>query len=101
MNDINSNADIEALNYQNNLLNWANNLQGAMNGYYDLDSTISQMTANNQNSAAGQNLQYANYNNQSNGGGLFSGLSAAGSLLGGIGTLASGWGSLSKNTGGK
>ena len=100
LNDINANADTEALNYQNNLLQYAKNIQAAMNGFYDLDSSLSQMTANNQNSAAGQNLQYANYNNSSSGNGLFGGLSAAGSLLGGIGTLASGWGSLSKKTGG-
>lgn len=100
LNDINANADINSLNYQNALLNYANNLQGAMNNFYDLSSSTAQTSANNQQNAAAQNLQYANYNNSSNGNGLFSGLSAAGSLLGGIGTLASGWGSLSKKTGG-
>ena len=101
LNDINANADINALNYQNALLGYANNLQGAMNGYYDLDSSTAQTTANNQQNAAAQNLQYANYNNSSNGlSNLFGGLSSAGSLLGGVGTLASGWGGLAKKTGG-
>lgn len=63
LNDIVSNADLQALNYQNNLLNYANGLQGAMNNYYGLASNSAQQTAGNQQNAANQNLQYTNYNN--------------------------------------
>ena len=99
LNDINANADINALNYQNALLNYANALQSAMNGYYDISSSTAQTAANNQQNAAAQNLQYANFLN--NGGRLWDGLSSATSLLGGLGTFASSRGGLAKKTGGK
>lgn len=84
------------------MLNYANALQGSMNNFYDLGSSISQANTNNQQSAANQSLNYWNSEqlaNRSNSG-LFGGLSAAGSLLGGVGTLVGGWGGLAKKTGG-
>lgn len=106
LNDINTNADLAALNYQNNLLNYANSLQGAMNNYYDLSGAISQTNALNQQNAANQSLGYWNAENLANSSAnsnLFGILSGTGSLLGGLGTLASGWGStggLAGKTGG-
>lgn len=100
-----ANKEMNALNYKSNLLNYANALQGSMNNFYDLTNSLTQSSANNQQNAANQNLSYWNAEQQANNSnGLFSGLSAIGSLLGGAGTLASGWGgvagSLAKNTGG-
>lgn len=63
LNDISNNADFNALNYQNALLNYANSLQGSMNNYYNLASSAAQQTAQNQQNAANQNLQYTSYNN--------------------------------------
>lgn len=100
--DLAANKEANALNYKSNLLNYANALQGSMNNYYDLSGSMAQTSANNQQGAANQSLNYWNAEqlaNKSNSG-LFGGLSSAGSLLGGIGTLASGWGSLAKKTGG-
>lgn len=100
--DLAANKEMNALNYKGNLLNYANALQGSMNNFYDLSGSLSQANANNQQSAANQSLNYWNAEQMANrsNSGLFGGLSAAGSLLGGIGTLASGWGGLAKKTGG-
>ena len=100
--DLAANKEMNALNYKGNLLNYANALQGSMNNFYDLSGSLSQANANNQQSAANQNLNYWNAEQMANrsNSGLFGGLSAAGSLLGGFGTLASGWGGLAKKTGG-
>lgn len=100
--DLAANKEINALNYKNSLLNWANALQNSMNNYYDLSGTMSQQSANNQQTAANQNLGYWTAEQQANnsGGGLFGTLSSIGSLAGGIGTLAGGWGGLAKKTGG-
>lgn len=102
LSDINNNADLNALAYQQNLLNFANALQGSMNGYYDLGSSMAQLTAGNQANAANQNLSYDSYNNpvSNAGSSIFGGLSSIGSLAGGLGQLAGTWGSLSKKTGG-
>lgn len=83
LNDISTNADVNALNYQNGLLGYANNLQNSMNNYYNLASQTAQNTANNQQSAANQNLQYTSYNNSL--GSTGSNLLSAG--LGLVGTL--------------
>lgn len=104
LNDISSNADINALNYQNNLLGYANNLQNSMNNYYNLASSAAQQSANNQQNAANQNLQYTAYNNSLNNGNnlLSTGLGLAGTLAGAYfgGSLGSSAGSLASKTGG-
>lgn len=66
LNDINSNADFQSLAYQQNLLDYANNVQGSMNGYYDLASNFAQNAASNQQSAANQNLNYWQAQQQAN-----------------------------------
>lgn len=84
LNDISNNADLQALNYQNGLLGYANNLQNSMNGYYNLASSSAQQSAQNQQNAANQNLQYTAYNNSLNNGGnlLSQGLGLAGTIAG-------------------
>lgn len=84
LNDISSNADLNALNYQNSLLGYANNLQNSMNNYYNLASSTAQQTASNQQNAANQNLQYTAYNNSLNNDSnwLSQGLGLAGTIAG-------------------
>lgn len=97
LNDINANADLNALNYQNALLGYANNLQGSMNNYYNLGNSSAQTAAANQQNAANQNLQYTAYNNSIGNQGLsnvLGGINSIASLAGGIGTLGSGIGAL-------
>lgn len=103
LSEISANADTNALQYQQNLLNYANSLQGAMDNFYNLALNTSNSTAQNQQAGANQNLAYTSYNNSVANQGLntaISGISALGSLAGGMGTLASGWGGLAKKTGG-
>ena len=101
--DLAANKEMNALNYKGSLLNYANALQGAMNNYYDLSGSIAQTNANNQQSAANQNLGYWSAEQQANNasGGLFNTLAGIGSLAGGIGTLAGGWGSIGGGLAGK
>lgn len=66
LNDISSNADTQALAHQLDLLNYANSLQGSMNNYYNLASSLSQTAAQNQNSAWNQNLQQWNAQEMAN-----------------------------------
>lgn len=113
LSDISANADFNALNYQNALLNYANSLQGSMNNYYNLANNTSQNTAANQNTAWNQNVQdfqnrMAEWQaNQARNNWLSSGIGLVGTLggaaLGGPigsaigGSIASG---LAKRTGG-
>lgn len=98
LSDIAANADNNALLYQNNLLNYANSLQGAMDNFYNQALGTTQSTANNQQNAAQQNLQYQAFNNQIGNsglsnlyGGVQAGSGLASALLGtdGIASLAS------------
>lgn len=91
LNDISNNADLQALNYQNGLLGYANNLQNSMNNYYNMATGMAQNTASNQQNAANQNLQYTAYNNSISGSGLGSQLLNAGvGLAGTLGGAALG-----------
>ena len=115
LSDISTNADYNALNYQNALLNYANGLQGSMNNYYNLANTTSQNTASNQNTAWNQNVQdFQNQmqewaaNRASGNNWLTTGLGLAGTLggaaLGGLGAGIGGGiaaNTLAKMTGGK
>ena len=108
ISDITTNADTNALNYRNALLDYANALQGSMNNYYNLANSTSQNTASNQNTAWNQNVQdfqnqlavwQAKQNAQNSL--LNAGIGALGTLGGGaLGGMAAGK-TLASLTGGK
>lgn len=107
ISNISQQAPLASLDYQNSLLNRANNLSNSMKGYYDLGSNFTQQAGNQQQVGWNQQLQadqMAMQKQQAMMNNIYGGINAAaglgGALLGsgGIGSLA---GKLAGNVGGK